>query len=240
MQCSKNGWVSHWYDSPTACNRSLNFHSLSHSLIEHPLRWMITADNLYNKRRYVCLSVCLSVCIYVPYGRPNGWADRDQTGHTHSCPSRECFCQGQCQGHSCMRAGVTELRNIRNAARKSTPSERCSNYVRRTGEATPGERLRNSVRTTGNYSSSNEARRRRCRAASAEGASRTPSGGRVITASHYIMRRLLEFLSVAFFPRYLSITVQFMPSRIFGPGRRVPKSHSSCSSCCCYQFSKNP
>ena len=25
---------------------------------------------------------------------------------------------------------------------------------------------------------------------------------------------------------------------IFGPGRRVPKSHSSC--CCCYQFSKNP
>ena len=28
------------------------------------------------------------------------------------------------------------------------------------------------------------------------------------------------------------------PSFIFGPGRRVPKSHSSCS-CCCYQFSKN-
>jgi len=23
--------------------------------------------------------VCLSVCIYVPYDRPNGWADRDQT-----------------------------------------------------------------------------------------------------------------------------------------------------------------
>jgi len=60
-----------------------------------------------------------------------------------------------------MRAGVTELRNTR--------------------KATPGERLRNSVRTTGNYSSSNEARRR---AASAEGASRTPSRGRVITASY--------------------------------------------------------
>ena len=29
---------------------------------------------------------------------------------------------------------------------------------------------------------------------------------------------------------------------IFGPRRRVQKSHSSCScsSCCCYQFSKNP
>jgi len=59
---------------------------------------------------------------------------------------------------------------------KATPGEHCSNYVRRTGEATPGERLQNSVRTTGNYSSSNEARRR---------ASRTQSGGRVITASYY-------------------------------------------------------
>jgi len=28
-------------------------------------------------------------------------------------------------------------------------------------------------------------------------------------------------------------------SRLFGPGMRVPKSHSSCSSCCCwYQFSR--
>ena len=123
--------------------------------------------------------VCLFVCIYVPYGLPNGWADRDQTWHTHSCPPRECFWQGQCQGHSCMRAGVTELPNTR----KATPGERCSNYVRRTGEATSGERLRNSVRTTDNYSSSNEARRRRRRAASG-GASRTPSGGRVTTASN--------------------------------------------------------
>ena len=73
---------------------------------------------LYNKSRYVCLFVCLFVCIYVPYGRPKGWADQDQTWHTHSCPPRECFWQGQCQGHSCMRAGVTELRNTRNAARK--------------------------------------------------------------------------------------------------------------------------
>ena len=28
--------------------------------------------------------VCLSVCIYVPYGRPNGWADRDQTWHSRT------------------------------------------------------------------------------------------------------------------------------------------------------------
>ena len=32
--------------------------------------------------------------------------------------TQDCFCQGQCQGHSCMRAGVTELRNTRHAARK--------------------------------------------------------------------------------------------------------------------------
>jgi len=67
---------------------------------------------------FVCLFVCLSVMIYVPYGRPNGWADQDQTWHTHSCPPRECFWQGQCQGHSRMLAGLTEVRNTRNAARK--------------------------------------------------------------------------------------------------------------------------
>ena len=72
--------------------------------------------------------VCLFVCIYVPYGRPNGWADRHQTWHTHSCPPRECFCLGQCQGHSCVRAGVTEVRNTRNAL----PGERYANYVWRT------------------------------------------------------------------------------------------------------------
>jgi len=66
-----------------------------------------------------------------------------------------------------MRAGVTELRNIRNAARKR--------HLANAYET---------LRTTGNYSSSKEARRRRRRrAASAEGASRTPSGGQVITAS---------------------------------------------------------
>ena len=32
---------------------------------------VIRASYLYNKRRYVCL--------FVPYGRPNGWADRDET-----------------------------------------------------------------------------------------------------------------------------------------------------------------
>ena len=60
---------------------------------------------------------------------------------THSCPPRECFWQGQCQGHSRIRAGLTEVRNTR----KATPGERWSHYVRTTAEATPSERLRNAV-----------------------------------------------------------------------------------------------
>ena len=31
--------------------------------------------------------VCLSVCLFVPYGRPNGWADRDELDtRTHVHP----------------------------------------------------------------------------------------------------------------------------------------------------------
>jgi len=148
--------------------------------MQHLKLWYAEYHNLYNKRRYVCLFVCLFVTIYVPYGQPNGWADRHQTCHTHSCPPGSVSGK-ECQGHSCMRAGLTEVRNTR----KATPGERCSNYVRRTGEATSGERLWNSVRTTGN-SSRNEARRRRRRAASANSVNRTPSGGRVIRASKSI------------------------------------------------------
>ena len=129
------------------------------------------------KRRYVM--------IYVPYGQPNGWADRDQTWHTHSCSPRECFWQGQCQGHSCMRVEVTELRNTRHAARKR--------HLANGADTTSGRRRRrhlaNDYETPSNYSSSNEARRRRRRAASAAGASRTPSGGRVLTASKQLFLR---------------------------------------------------
>ena len=50
------------------------------------VRFRNKMENLYNKRRYVCLSVC----IYVPYGRPNGWADRDQTWQlTHALMSTQ-------------------------------------------------------------------------------------------------------------------------------------------------------
>jgi len=78
---------------------------------------------------------------------------------------------------------------VRECQNCETPETLCESDTWRTllklrpedGGVTPGERLRNSIRTTGNYSLSNEARRR---AASAEGTSRTPSGGRVITASY--------------------------------------------------------
>ena len=44
---------------------------------------------------------------------------------------------------------------------------------------------------------------------------------------------------------HLTISGKSGSGEIFGPERRVPKSHSSCSycccgCCCCYQFSKNP
>jgi len=97
-------------------------------------------------RDFTVIKGDMFVMIYVLYGRPNDWTDRDETWHTHSCPPRECFWQGQCQGHSCMCAWLTEVRNTR----KATPGKRCSNYVRTTGEATPSERLWNSVRRTGN------------------------------------------------------------------------------------------
>ena len=64
-----------------------------------------------------------------------------------------------------MRAGVTELQNTRNAVRKRHLANAAQTTSGGRGEATPGERLRNSVRTTGSYSSSNEARRHRRRAA---------------------------------------------------------------------------
>jgi len=60
--------------------------------------------------------VCLSVSMFRMAGQTAGPIETKLD--MHSCPPRECFCQGQCQGHSCIRAGVTELRNTRNAARK--------------------------------------------------------------------------------------------------------------------------
>jgi len=97
--------------------------------------------------------------IYVLHSRPNGWADRDETWHTHSRPLTECFWQGQCQViHVCLREWQ----------KYETPAMR---------------HLANDYETPSNYSSTNKARRRKRQAASAAGRSRTPSRGRVLTAS---------------------------------------------------------
>ena len=74
-----------------------------------------------------------------------------------------------------MRAGVTEVRNTWNAARK----RHLVNGAHTASERRRRRHLANDYETPSNYSSSNEAHR----AASAAGGSRTPSGGRVITAS---------------------------------------------------------
>jgi len=122
---------------------------------------------------FVCLFVCLYLCSIWPAKR----LGRSRPNLTHALMSTQGVFLSRSMSfmYAC---GSDRITKHPERCTKATPGERCSNYVRRTGEATPGERLRNSIRTTGNYSSSNEARCHRRRAAS-----RTPSGGRVITAS---------------------------------------------------------
>jgi len=71
---------------------------------------------LYNKSRYVCLFVCQSVSMFRMAGQTAGPIETKLDTRTR--PPKECFCQGQCQGHSCMRVGVTEVRNTRHAAQR--------------------------------------------------------------------------------------------------------------------------
>jgi len=130
--------------------------------------------------------VCLYLCSVWPAKRL-GWS---RPNLTHALMSTQGVFLSRSMSRSFMYAcGSDRITKHPERCATATSGERCSNYVRRTGEATPGECLQNSVRTTGNYSLSNEARRRRRRAAS-EGASRTPSGGRVITASDDIRQQV--------------------------------------------------
>jgi len=137
--------------------------------------------------------VCLSVSMFRMAGQRAGPIET-KLG-THTLMSTKGVFLSRSMSRSFMYAcGSERITKHPERCAKATPGERCSNYVRRTGEATPSERLQKSVRTTGNYSSSNEARLRRRRAASAEGASRTPSGGRVITAS--VVYSMPKFVSL--------------------------------------------
>jgi len=89
--------------------------------------------------------VCLSVCLFRMAGQTAGPIETKLDTRTHVHPGSVSGKVGQCQGHSCMRAGVTEVRNTR----KATPSERSTHYVRTTAAATPSERLRNAVELRG-------------------------------------------------------------------------------------------
>ena len=123
--------------------------------------------HLYNKRRYVCLSVSMF-----------RMADRSRPNLTHALMFTQGVFLSRSMSRSFMYAcGSDSITKHPERYAKATPGERCSNYVWRTGEATPGERLRNSVRTTSNYSSSNEARRRTRRAASAARVELRPEDG---------------------------------------------------------------
>jgi len=63
--------------------------------------------------------------------------------------------------------------------------------------------------------------------------------GNTIWAIGFILSSRLHAKEVPYLSEFL---VSFLLGRtIFGPRRRVPKSHPSCCSCCCcYQFSKKP
>ena len=139
---------------------------------------VVAKNNLYNKRRYVCLFVCLSVCSVWPAKR----LGRSRRNLTHALMST----QGVFLARSMSRSFVYACGSDRIAKHPESDTWRTLLKLRpEDGEATPGERLRNSVRTTGNYSSSNEARRRAA----------TPSGGRVITASAKYLHCTTKFIS---------------------------------------------
>ena len=131
--------------------------------------------NLCNERRYVCLSVCLSVSMFRMAGQTAGPIETKLDTRTHV--QLGSFCQGQCQGHSCMRAGVTELRNTRNAARKR--------HLANAYESPSGRRVITARVTRWGAAGAKQ------RVPKARGASRTPSGGRVITASIGYIRKMV-------------------------------------------------
>ena len=60
-----------------------------------PSGGLVLTASLHNKRQYDCLFVCL----FVADGRPNGWANQDQTWHRVSRWPKECFSQGQGHWH---------------------------------------------------------------------------------------------------------------------------------------------
>jgi len=104
---------------------------------------------------FVCLFGCLFVCIYVPYSRPNGCADRDETWH--ALMSTQGVFLARSMSRSFTYACETDSNTKHPALCANTPpSERRSGGVRTPAAAPSSER---------NYNATNKTRRRRCRAA---------------------------------------------------------------------------
>jgi len=100
--------------------------------------WLIALHHLYNKRRYVCLSVCLG------RSRPN---------LTHALMSTQGVFLARSMSRSFMYACESDrsMKHLERCA-NTPPSKQSSGWVRTPAAAPPSERLRNAVEL---HSSSN-------------------------------------------------------------------------------------
>ena len=106
-------------------------------------------QNLYNKRRHVCLSVCLSVCSVWPAKR----LGRSRRNLTHALMSTQGVFLARSMSRSFTYACESD-RSMNHPERcaNKPPSEQSSSWVRTPAAAPPSERLRNAVEL---HSSSN-------------------------------------------------------------------------------------
>ena len=87
---------------------------------------------------FVCLFVCHNLCSVWPAKR----LGRSTPNFTHALMSTQGVFLARSISRSFMYAcGTDRITKHPERCAKATPGERCSNYVRRTGEATSGERL---------------------------------------------------------------------------------------------------
>jgi len=125
-------------------------------------------NNLHNKRRYVSLFVCLFVCLswsmFRIAGQTSGPIETKLDTRTHVHPGSVSGKVSVKVIHVCLR----EWQKYETPAKRHLAND-AHTTSGRLAQATPSERLRNAVQLT--------------RRASAAGGSRTPSGGRVLTAS---------------------------------------------------------
>ena len=153
--------------------------SLCHS-ISNGHTWMVTQSrhlvkiiNLYNKRRYVCLFVCLSVSMFRMDGQTAGPIETKLDTRTNVHLGSVSVKVNVKVIHVCVR----EWQNYETPGTLHE-SDTWRTLLKLRPEDWGGDTWRTLNETP--YSSSNEARHHRHRAA-------TPSGGRVITASRPII-----------------------------------------------------